>query len=231
VIRSIRYLIKGVPFAIIFACIEAAYPRIAIISLYDARYKSIGRYSDLNKMAYAIKHGYTFIAYHDVLDTKRFAPWSKLLALKQQLDAFDWLFWSDADSLIMNNTVKLESLIDESYDIIITKEAATGVLNTGSWLIKSSAWSKKFLTKMITTDQLDLTQGRYDQAAFAYFYLHDPSIQSHIKILPQRAMNSCLNQTGGKYQPGDFIIHFFNHFKEKEAYMKKYYTMTLKGKR
>lgn len=83
-------------------------PKIAIINLYDNNYKHIGQHSDWNKEVYAKKHNYDYILIHKILDPKRPASWSKILALEQYLDNYDWLFWSHADSLIMNDTIKLE---------------------------------------------------------------------------------------------------------------------------
>ena len=33
---------------------------------------------------------------------------------------YDWLFYLDSDALIMNDMIKLETLIDDDYDMIAT---------------------------------------------------------------------------------------------------------------
>lgn len=62
-----------------------------------------------NKAAYAKRHGYQFIDASDVVDTSRPPSWSKILALKRHLRESDWLFWTDADSLVTNFTIRLVS--------------------------------------------------------------------------------------------------------------------------
>lgn len=49
-----------------------------------------------NKKAYVAKHGYEFIDASDLLDPIRPPSWSKVLAVKEHLPKYDWVFWNDA---------------------------------------------------------------------------------------------------------------------------------------
>ena len=49
-----------------------------------------------NKKSYVKRHGYDFIDASDLLDTTRPPSWSKILAVKEQLSHYDWVFWNDA---------------------------------------------------------------------------------------------------------------------------------------
>jgi mannan polymerase II complex MNN10 subunit len=51
-----------------------------------------------NKKAYVKRHGYDFIDASSLLDTTRPPSWSKILAVKEQLSHYDWVFWNDAVS-------------------------------------------------------------------------------------------------------------------------------------
>lgn len=208
-------------------------PRIAIVSLYDAGYSHIGKYSDLNKAKYAKKHGYDIFLYHKSFDLLRPTAWSKILAVQKQLANYDWIFWTDADSLIVNSDIKLESFIDPAYDIILSREhnwdgiqidnhifKIDGIsFNTGHFLIKNSDWSTKMLNQIWKQEKFINCNGWWEQAAFLNLYNNDTTIKSHMKLLPQRALNSCLietlkvtpklNSLLGLYQPGDFILHFY----------------------
>lgn len=53
-----------------------------------------------NKKSYVARHGYDFIDASDMLDKDRPPSWSKILAVKQQLPHYDWVFWNDAVCII-----------------------------------------------------------------------------------------------------------------------------------
>lgn len=187
-------------------------PRIAILSLYNEEYKHIGQYSDENKEKYAKKHGYDVFIYHKLLDNTRPAPWSKIIAIQKHLADYDWIYWSDADSLIMNTDIKLENLIDEKFDLVISKECYYGYLNTGSFLIKNSSWSHELLKRIYEQEQFIFQKSFWEQAALAHLLKIDESLLPHLKIVYQRVLNSNLNFTPAYecwYQEGDFVIHFF----------------------
>jgi galactosyl transferase GMA12/MNN10 family len=203
-------------------------PRIAILSLYNRAYAHIGKYSELNKLPYAKKHGYDVIIYHQLLDTSRPAAWSKIVAIQKHLKKYDWIFWSDADSLIMNNDIKVETLIDDNYDLIITREKGRTTLNTGSFLIKNTAWSHALLRDIYAQTQF-MHHGWWEQAAFLHLLEVNPSLYNQIKILDQRAMNShFLESHGATYQPGDFVIHFYGDGFSKAKLMSEWYEKSLK---
>lgn len=193
-------------------------PKIAIVSLYNEGYKHIGQYSDKNKTRYAKKHNYDIFIYHDTLDTTRPVPWSKILAIQKHLSDYDWIYWSDADSLIMNMNIKLESLIDDTYNMVISKEEANGNLNTGSFLIKNCEWSKKLLQRIY--DQTYFINHEYwEQAALGYILKIDSALLDKVKVLKQRALNSHVMYPecpGSMFQRGDFILHFYGEWNKHE---------------
>ncbi|KAL2636278.1 hypothetical protein R1flu_007757 [Riccia fluitans] len=105
-----------------------------------------------NKQSYVERHGYDFIDASDVLDRDRPPSWSKILAVKKHLPNYEWVFWNDADSVVTNPSITLESIVssvvgdvdwDEMPDLIVTKDV-TGV-NAGMFFIRNSEWSRQFL--------------------------------------------------------------------------------------
>jgi galactosyl transferase GMA12/MNN10 family len=186
-------------------------PRIAIVTLYDEGYQPIGKYSDPNKIAYAKKHGYDIILGHTTLDNSRPTPWSKIVALEKYLDKYDWLFWTDADSLIMNQEILLETLIDDDFDLIISKETTLGNINTGNFLIKNSRWSKKLLKNIYAQTEF-INAPCWEQDTLAYLLKIKPSLYKHIKLIDQRLINAHPYEPGGEYETGQFIIHFYSNW-------------------
>jgi len=49
-----------------------------------------------NRKRYVERHGYQFIDASGTLDKDRPPSWSKILAVKTHLSAYDWVFWNDA---------------------------------------------------------------------------------------------------------------------------------------
>lgn len=216
--KGIRYTLLVSSLVIFFPLEIAIYgnaikqkPKIAIISLYDKNYRNIGQYSDRNKKQYSVKHDYDYIVYHHLLDETRPAAWSKILALLNHLKDYEWLYWSDADSLIMNMSIKLESLIDNNFNMIISREVGSGNLNTGSFLIKNCVWSEKLLQRIYKQSDF-INHMWWEQAALKFVFAQDPSLLAKVKILHQRALNSHLmhgRSPEGFFRDSDFVLHFY----------------------
>lgn len=180
-----------------------------------------------NRREYCKKNGYTFFSYSSPLDNRP-AAWSKLKIILNifEKQTFDWVLWTDSDAVILNEDVKVENLIDDSVDLVITKDCFS--YNSGVFLIKNTENSKKFLLECLQKDQF-LTHPWKEQAAIVEV-LESSSPIVKVKTIPQRTLNSYLPQedrTGwftnvndktyywdkeadksGEYKDGDFIIHY-----------------------
>src|SRR4051812_40223837 len=77
----------------------------------------------LNKRDYCALRGYGFHRNIAPLDAARSPAWNKIPAILQHLHDYDWLFWSDADSLILDNNIRLESFVDDSADLVLADDA------------------------------------------------------------------------------------------------------------
>lgn len=194
--------------------------KIAIVSLYDKKYEEIGKYSNWNKRDYANLHKYDLYLYQNSLDESRPTAWSKIKAIEKHLSDYDWIMWSDADSLIMNNSVKLETLIDNNYDMIITYDQISKVLNTGVFLIKNSEWSKVLLKNIYSQTQF-INHIWWENMALIDMLEKNPNLKTKIKVIDQRSMNSYPNHQ--IWGDDDFIAHFPGPNKP----MKEYYLKSL----
>lgn len=101
-----------------------------------------------NHFHYAQKHGYTSVDGSSFLDTTRPPAWSKIRAVQHLLQEqqCDWVLWLDADAVIMNSDIPLESLLPASseIDLIVTKDRRF-TANSGVWLIRNSPFGRQFL--------------------------------------------------------------------------------------
>ena len=103
-----------------------------------------------NKLNYVHKHGYyLFDESATSLDKTRPPSWSKIKAVQRLLqhENCDWVFWMDADTVIMNSDIRIESFLplpDAKGDLLIAHEGAKGY-NAGAWIVRNSPWTLEFL--------------------------------------------------------------------------------------
>lgn len=197
--------------------------KVGVIGVHDPKYDYIGMYSHLNKIAYAEKHDYGVHVYTEILDPERLGYWYKILAVQKHLADYDWLLYLDSDALIMNDTIKLETLIDEDFDVIATVDGGPVPILSGQFLIKNSEWSKKFLKDWYDVGHTDIQPG-FDGGALIKLFSENEDLRNHIKTIPIRKMGSY----SWDYYEGDFAIQFagFIH-SEKARLMKEYYEKIL----
>jgi hypothetical protein len=177
---------------------------ICVLTAFDAAYRNLGAHSVPNKQAYCARHGYHLVVETDGFDLSRPAAWSKMIFVRRQLAAHEWVFWSDADSLIVNESVRLEEFIDPEFDMIVTREDI-GVgkphINIGVFFMRRSAWSLEFLDRIYAQTQF-IHDGIWENAAFLHL-LEQEDLSDHIKIVPQRRFNSY----PANFKAGDFLLH------------------------
>lgn len=205
--------------------------RIGFVTGVNTRYEPIAAISDPSKDAYCTKWGYTRIKL-EFNDPTMHPSWQKVPELLKLLesDRFDWLFWSDADAVLMNPKLRLEPLVDDSlrygdfsvnpgFDFLVSADAIG--INMGHFLIRNCAWSTELLRTLLrmypfykdapyweqsaTMDLLDDSNSRMKGRTLALqFPNEDVRFFRHLKLIDKRRFNSYPDD----YQPGDFMLHF-----------------------
>lgn len=114
-----------------------------------------------------------------------------------------WLLWSDADAMVVNQSVPLETIIDDAYDLMFSYDWL--MLNAGMLLIKCSKWSLSFLQEVYDARKFDEARA-LDQTALQEFIDNLTAVHrdEHVKVLPKYAMDAYTEE----YRPGDFLMHF-----------------------
>jgi hypothetical protein len=187
---------------------------LCIGELYQKRWHS----SVITKRIYCKKNGYDFIYIENSLDSTRKPHWSKIKALQDNLDKYDWIFYSDADAHFMNLDFKLENIIEKYAKdnfMIITEDK--NMINSGNFFIKNNNSANQFLKDVYAEYPPkpipigDMIMHLNDQYGI-YMNFKKDKYNKQIKIIPQKIINAypcaCC---GEKYQAGDFLIHFVNH--------------------
>jgi hypothetical protein len=185
--------------------------KIAVVTQYDEVIRAYGALTADNKLRYSNQHGYAFICHQDNLAFPRPAAWSKIPLLLRHLAEFDWLFWTDADSLVMNPAHRLEDITAKyagSGSLLITEDFSG--LNTGNMLLRSCEWTRQMLTEAWNQTQfLAESNSNWEQPALISVLEQDVESRHQLKRVPQRVMNSYLQAAAphAKFTPGDFILH------------------------
>ena len=166
-----------------------------------------------SKRDYCQKQGYDFIYCEETLDASRHPAWSKILLALTALQnpSYKWVVWIDADTLIMNYDIRLEDIIDEQYNFLITADHNS--ISSGVFFIRNCDWSIQLLKNAYQRTGLPDEWRYYEQPAIIQELLEQNAIGEQAKICPQRQFNS-YNHYEHKYMPdvtyhhGDFLIHF-----------------------
>ncbi len=173
-----------------------------------ASFREIGELTAPSKEVYARRHGYDFLCQTTFPPTV--APcFERVYMALENMDRYDWMFYTDADAMITNQDTRLENLIDDQYDLITTVDPTCDKfvnINNGVMLIKCSEWSRSFL-KLIDSPVYH-SHPWLSQQALIDFYA-EPETKSHIKLTPWRFFNSLWHSSYGdhNWQPGDFVLH------------------------
>lgn len=197
-------------------------PKIAILTFcVGADYKKAMEPGLASKRAYAARHGYDFHTDgEDVWDRSRPIPWSKFNFILKYLDDYDYLFWSDADAIILDQEQLLEtqvlSLLPATKDLLWTFDACNHY-NNGHLLIRGrSAWVRDYFKRCLACK--DLTYHIWwDNAAMIYLFENNTSDAAHIQTCSEHwkfnsyvfgPKDSATDPSTRLYRPGDFLIHF-----------------------
>ena len=169
-----------------------------------------------NKRSYCQQQGYDFICGKETYNESLQPGWSKILILLELMgnSEYKWIFWTDADSLFMNFDHRLEDLIDENYNLLITQDMFT--ISTGHFFIRNCEWSRQFLLDVYSRTECH----HHYSIELQPFVLEMRKLERGplVKVLPQKRMNSYPIETisflpssmllPSVYTPGDFIVHF-----------------------
>jgi len=190
---------------------------IALLTHGDSKMSEWKRRSTPNKRDYCNRHGYDFLLFEDRY-SDRPPAWDKIVLLQQGLPKYDYILWSDPDSIILNKEFKIEDLIAEGISFRITFQGyyegtMTEILpiNAGVFLIKNSEFSMKFLQEIWDKEEyihhrwwenmaiIDLMQNKYWK--YPEIFL---DCNATYNVLPRR------------YLAKDFILHFPGIYKAPE---------------
>lgn len=208
--------------------------KIGFVNVYDKSFEQLANLTIKNKKDYCEKHGYDFIEYTNDAPLNKHVAFNKFKSVLQNLTYYDWIFYNDVDSLIMNYNIKIEDFIDNNYEFIITYDI--NGINSGQWLIKNTDWALNFINKVYNRNEFDSFGTWADQIALCNTWLYSGEAMQKTKVVPQKLFNSYLYENFGKndqgesprwpqgqFKTGDFCLHLCGlDFERRKAYIEKY---------
>ena len=184
-----------------------------------------------NKQRYCDKHGYRWFDESALLDPSRPPSWSKTRAVQRLLreESCDWVFWLDADTVIMNSEQRIEDFLPMEGDVLLSADDFGGY-NAGVWLVRNTPWTQEWLDQWWNMKSFVKPTGLAksgDNDALKYLTAHMDDFDEHIKVPPRCTFNSfarfvpphVYDQTvqrldqdpwylsNNDYHQGDFVAH------------------------
>lgn len=185
------------------------------------------------------------------LDATRPIPWSKIKLVKGVLPGYDFIFWSDADVLIMNPRVRLEELLrllPDDKNLLLAKDAL-GVINTGNFFLRNILWSFRLLEEIYAQKHC-INHGWWEQKAFIELYertldkpganeikkdisgkplvYNMPDVSQRTELLENHRLFNAFVGVKDHFRDGDFLLHFAGKGGEVKRLMTDYSGQKLK---
>jgi hypothetical protein len=136
--------------------------KICFFQITNSSTEPYSKYSTLLNKRYCDKHGYDFKEYLSEIDKREYHyTWCKIFQAKKILETenYDFIFFLDADAIIINTSIKLEEIILKmKTDISFSENGVNGgeLISTGAFLASKNTL-KFFDTciELVNTDMQD----------------------------------------------------------------------------
>jgi hypothetical protein len=162
--------------------------RFKIITAYTNNIKEISDISYESYQNFCNKNNIE-IQRFELNDIERPPSWYKIqLILNEFKHGYDYIMWVDADTLLINNEFKIESILDEKSEIFISDDILG--INCGVMIWKNTENNKNILNKVWDSTEF-INHFWWEQAAIiSVIDMNYNNIQSIIKKIPQKILNS-----------------------------------------
>lgn len=156
-----------------------------------------------SKVEYCDKHGYEFIFVRESLNKDLPLIWSKFHLIERLLlDGYDIIFYSDADVVITNPTIRIEGICDSYEGDILVSQDVNGI-NVGNMFIRNSSASIDLIRKCLHDERFHFNSPWYEQAALVYHVTNDQEFSNTISVCQKNIFNSYVND----WAANDFLVH------------------------
>ena len=189
-----------------------------IATMWDDGYQELADSVLPNLRYYAKTHNYYLSENKITLDNGKFS-FKKIDIIQGLLDRFYCILWLDIDTMIMNHHTTIESFLDDNHDFYVCRDI--NLLNTGTFIIKNTAWSRDFIEFLLEYRKL-----HHDEQNLIDNFQSGFDKYNKIKVLPHPSINSYVyseygdnfgkingeqktkpTHEEGNWEKGDFLLH------------------------
>ena len=155
--------------------------------------------------------------HYDIIDDPEYDEsrpiyWAKIPLLIKIIESkkYDYVVWIDADTIIMNDNLKLETIIEKylhekGKNILMCIDNGLQ-FNTGVWFFKCDDYSKEILE--LTYNQTEFINNRLpEQDSFWNLHHNNLELQQKSVILPNYLQHE-FNSSMYNYKENGLLIHF-----------------------
>jgi len=186
--------------------------RIELVMQFNEAYAPMGVVAAKRAQQYANLHGYRCYIYREFPKEQSQNPrWAKIARLSQQIGmGCEYLFWMDADTVILNLDYELEDLMSgKGMDI---SQDSNG-LCCGVFGIHANRWGCDILAAW---DFLGPKFGSHDfiadQATLKLLEVEFPSVREQLSLISEKIVSNCECDV-----PGSFIHHYWANNKDPKV--------------
>ena len=195
--------------------------RIALYTMHGPAIAEMSAITVPNKIEYCQRHGYSY--FQEPFTGAMWPGFERLPPLIGLLKSklFDWVFWLGTDCLITNLHVRLESILDPKFGIVIAVDAFD--IQMDSLLVRAADERAISLLEKVFSMR-DKPAGIHEEQSSMSAIMRQPEFGGCVKLVPQRTMNSYeyrlytelglkyisgtdLLGTHGEWSRGDFVYH------------------------
>lgn len=198
-------------------------PSVCVLTAYDATQQPLAALTVPGMQAFARAHGYSVWAVFRE-EWERPRGWIKIEAIRAALqNDFDFVFWLDADSIILRRDVDVRTAAADAADLQMVWhgpdtsriEAKNFVphFNSGVMLIRVNEWSRDFFRRVWEVGQLP--HHWFDQATILHLLGYDEclGLGPNRPDVPDRShlarLDTAWNSVPGLATAPDPIIHHY----------------------
>jgi len=157
-------------------------PKVVVVTAYEQSFSDVAQLTIPRMAHYAKRHDFGFFVNQDP-DCGRPRGWIKIPVIRSMLEGqFDFVFWLDADALIVREDVNILSAVDSRAHLQMSwlgpettdwqaPPSLVGHFNAGILLIRVSRWSRRFFSEVWNVGDLGVGWG--DQATILHLLGYD----------------------------------------------------------
>ena len=138
--------------------------RKVLVTLAAGKYLQLLEMSRTSFISYAEKWDYDFVEVKESWDKSRPYAWTKLLAIRDLLDRYEFVFYVDSDALILRDDIDIAAVFQDDFAWPVGPGNGGNSPNAGVIAVRSSVTTKKLFDMAYLQTDL-IFNGWWEQAA------------------------------------------------------------------